>query len=134
MAKILIVEDDPIVAMDIRRALQKAGHDVVGTAESAELAFDLAERLRPDVAFVDLQLAGGTDGVEVAARLADSYGCGIIVATGSSAAVVENTRIHDLPSAVLQKPFSERQILAAMDCWLDELTETDRQDGAARPG
>lgn len=134
MAKVLVVEDDPIVAMDIQRVLQQAGHDTVGTAGSAERALSLAERHRPDVVFVDLQLAGGTDGVEVAVLLAERYDCGIIVATGSSGAVVDNTRVHDLAEAVLQKPFSEQQILEAMTRCLDELEEPARQDEAARPG
>ena len=115
MAKILIVENiDPVVA-ELKGVLLKAGHDVVGVAACAEDAFDLAARHRPDVAFVALQLTGDIDGIEAAMQLVERHGCGIIVATSYPAAVVDSSRIHDLPCAVLHKPFSEQDVLAALD-------------------
>ena len=120
MVKVLIVEDSYMIAAEIEGILRRAGHGVVGLAAYVEDALALAARHRPDVAFVDLQLAGEIDGIEAAMRLVEQYGCAIIVATGSPAAVVESSRIHDLPCTVLHKPFSEQDVLAAMDgCLVD---------------
>lgn len=121
MAKVLIVEDSYVVALELESVLLQAGHRVVGIAPLGELALTLAARHRPAVAFVDLQLAGAADGIGTALQLAEQHGCAIIIASGAPAAVVGSSRIHDLPCAMLHKPFSEREILAALGQCLGEV-------------
>ena len=114
MAKVLVVEDSYLIAVELAGSLRRAGHEVVGLAARAEDALALAARRRPEVAFVDLRLAGGSDGFEAARRLAAQHGCAIILATGLPAAAPERARIRDLPCAVLHKPFSGPDVLAAL--------------------
>lgn len=67
--RILIVEDERLIAMQLEDDIAEAGHEVVGSAMSSGEAIRLAERTRPDLAFVDIHLADGPTGIDVARRL-----------------------------------------------------------------
>jgi DNA-binding NarL/FixJ family response regulator len=67
--RVLIVEDEPIVALDLKQELEQLGCDVVGVAESAEEAMAAAELCRPDVALLDVRIIGSMDGIETAKML-----------------------------------------------------------------
>ena len=67
-ARVLIVEDDMLIALDVEHALREAGYDVCGVATSEAEALELAERLRPEMAVVDISLGPG-DGRVVAKTL-----------------------------------------------------------------
>ncbi len=58
MAKILIVEDDPLSALDLQNEVQRLGYEVVGMAESADEALIASEESRPDLALLDINIAG----------------------------------------------------------------------------
>ena len=64
--KILLVEDEAIIAMDTVSILESFGCIVVGIASSGEKAIELAESLMPDVVLMDIRLAGGLDGMDTA--------------------------------------------------------------------
>ena len=66
MAKILIVEDEAIIAMDIEYQLKRLGHTVVGIASRGEDAINLAAQSAPDVILMDVRLKGTLDGIETA--------------------------------------------------------------------
>lgn len=83
MARILIVEDEFLIAMCIGDELTDAGHDVVGVAADYAGAVDLARRHRPDMAVVDVRLASARDGIEVALTLREELGIPCLLATGS---------------------------------------------------
>ncbi len=67
--RILIVEDELIIAIDLEETLSEEGHQVVGIARELEMALGLAQRLRPDLALVDVYLADGETGSEIAEHL-----------------------------------------------------------------
>jgi PAS domain S-box-containing protein len=64
--RILIVEDETIVADGLRDQLQHLGHEVVGLADNGRMAVELAGRTRPDLVLMDLQLKGDLDGIQAA--------------------------------------------------------------------
>lgn len=68
-AKLLIVEDEFIVAAALQANLEAQGYIVVGQADSGEEALALAAARHPDLALMDIRLKGGMDGVETARRL-----------------------------------------------------------------
>src|ERR1700758_5641835 len=68
-ARILIVEDDLLVAAQIETALTEAGFDIVGVAATSEEALELANTDRPDLAIMDIKLAGVRDGIDTAHEL-----------------------------------------------------------------
>lgn len=64
--KILIVEDELIIALDLKHCFLNAGFKNVKTAASGETAIDIASKVKPDVALLDINLAGEMDGLETA--------------------------------------------------------------------
>src|ERR1700680_4664157 len=79
--RILIVEDDYVVGLELENALSEAGFEVVGTANSAQESVRLAISKRPILAFMDIHLAGRRDGVEAALEMFDACGVRCIFAT-----------------------------------------------------
>lgn len=69
-ARILIVEDEPLIAEDLRAMLEELGHQVCGVAVDADGAINKAERECPDLALLDIRLAGEKDGIAVATAFA----------------------------------------------------------------
>ena len=69
LVRVLIVEDEWLIAMDLAETLRQAGHEVVGTAVDSDEALTLAKETAPDLVLMDLRLANGSSGVEAAQRL-----------------------------------------------------------------
>ena len=67
--RILIVEDELVIAIDLEETLSKEGHQVAGIARESKTALGLAQRFRPDLALVDVHLVDGDTGPEIARRL-----------------------------------------------------------------
>src|SRR5919206_5136832 len=67
--RILIVEDELVIAIDVEASLSEEGHQVVGFARESETALSLGQRLRPDLALVDVRLVDGETGPEIAQHL-----------------------------------------------------------------
>lgn len=108
--KIMIVEDEPLVALELERIAIEAGHEVVGPFMTAEQALAYASKAR--VAFVDLGLADGHSGAGLARRLTDRFGIKVIFVTGSPERVG-----YGLEGAVgiVGKPFTDKVILDALE-------------------
>lgn len=69
--KIMIVEDEALLALELELEVESAGHVVVGTAASLKAAFDIIETSVPEFAFVDVHLSDGPSGIDIGRRLAD---------------------------------------------------------------
>ena len=67
--RVLIIEDELVVAIHVETALSEEGHQIVGIARESETALALAGRLRPDLALVDVHLVDGETGPEIASHL-----------------------------------------------------------------
>ena len=107
--RILVVEDDYLVAMDIARALERAGAEVVGPAPAVEAALDALEQTMPDGAILDINLGG-----EMAFPVADALmarGVPFIFATGYDAQVIPVRFTH---VKRCEKPMASEQICAAL--------------------
>lgn len=107
--RVLVVEDEGLVALEIETFLAGAGHEVVGTAADRAGALALARVERPDLALVDVRLANGDSGLDLAADLT-ALGVPVLLATGNCPQ--EPGRAVAL--GCLHKPFDERQLLAAV--------------------
>jgi DNA-binding response OmpR family regulator len=107
--RILVVEDDYLVAMDIARALERAGAEVIGPAPAVEAALDALARSMPDGAILDINLGG-----EMAFPVADALmarGVPFIFATGYDAQVIPLRFTH---VKRCEKPMASEQICAAL--------------------
>lgn len=80
--RVLVVEDNVLVALMIRNQLEQAGHAVVGTCASASDAWKTAAGAAPDCALVDIDLADGRTGCDLAARLTHELGIAVVFSTG----------------------------------------------------
>ena len=80
-ARILIVEDESIVAKDIQSGLQGMGYTVVGMVATGEEALERAATLRPDLVLMDIKLKGDLDGIETAHRLRTTYPVPVVYLT-----------------------------------------------------
>ena len=83
-AKLLIVEDEPVVALDLQQEVEQLGCEVVGLAESAEEALVAAEICRPELALMDVRIAGSMDGIQTARLLRAAYNVPVIFLTSYS--------------------------------------------------
>jgi CheY-like chemotaxis protein len=99
---ILIVEDEPLIAMMLEDFLESLGHNVVGTCETVEAAMASVEKGGFDVAILDVQLKDGQSSWSVADRLADS-GTPFVLATGGA---VEPPPERHANAPLLAKPYT----------------------------
>ena len=112
--RVLIVEDEVIVAEDLRWQITQAGYEVVGVTGSGEEAIALADRERPDVVLMDVQLQGGIGGIEAAQLIHQKSGSAIIFVTAFAAVFLKNPSHMQPPGICLSKPFSTVQLKAAL--------------------
>ena len=108
--RILIVEDEAIVAMDIAARLELSGYHVVGTAPSSERALALARAKRPDLVLMDIRLQGPTDGVDTAIELRRRHNVPVVFLTAHAEdATIGRARTAE-PFGYVLKPFDDREL------------------------
>lgn len=107
MAKVLIVEDESIVALDIRNKMRRKGHEVVGIASNGQEAIGLAIRMQPDIILMDVGLKGDLDGIETVRQLRLKFDTPVIYLTAFADAATKYRAEATNPSAYLNKPFDE---------------------------
>lgn len=107
--KILIVEDEAMVALSLKFLLASHGHEIVGVADDMSTAIAHANANRPELAFVDIQLAHNASGLDVASELT-SRGIMCVFLTGNS----PETALSDLAIGCLTKPCSDDALMAAI--------------------
>jgi CheY-like chemotaxis protein len=112
--RVLVVEDQALIAQDLAMMLHETGAMVVGIAADAVDALLLTEEHRPNVAVVDVRLRNGDDGVEVANEIREMTGASIIFCTGNSDPVTQK-RINEFGNAqLLLKPVDLDGLTRAM--------------------
>jgi two-component system, response regulator PdtaR len=110
--RILIVEDDFLIAMQTESALTAAGFDVIGTAATAEEAVALAIQTRPFLAVMDIRLASKRDGIEAAQELFQNLGVRCIFATAHDDAHTRARAEPYAPLGWLTKPYTMSSLIA----------------------
>src|SRR6187455_2725723 len=80
--RILIVEDEPLVARDIHQTLTKAGCEVTGLCTTGAQAIDAVRLQQPDLVLMDIQLPGDMDGIEAASRVQREFHRPVVFLTG----------------------------------------------------
>ena len=111
---IQIVEDERIVAEDMREILEIAGYEVCGIANCGDQAIELAERHRPDLVLMDIVIRGELDGIETARHIRDTVGTPVVFLTAySQTGVLERTQELE-PRGFLVKPYEESALIGAV--------------------
>ena len=116
--KIVIAEDERIIALGLSSVLKRLGHDVRELCPSGELCIKSVERELPDVVFMDIRMNGGMDGIEAATVLRDRYQIPVVFTTAFDDARTRERAAAVKPAAFLTKPVgrdSIRDVLAAIN-------------------
>lgn len=121
--KVLIVEDELIIAADLQGILEKHGLVVQGIASSAATALSGAELHKPDIVLMDLQLAGVLSSLGITNQIRSFCKFGIIYISGH---LIDNSRqATESPGIFISKPFTEQEIISAI--------QVTMREGSARP-
>ena len=114
-ARILIVEDEVLIAADLEGRLTGLGYTVCGKAITGEEALELAEKCRPDLVIMDIILQGKMDGTEAAEVIRDTWGTPVVFLT----AYADTDRLErakfTYPFGYILKPFRERDLKITVD-------------------
>lgn len=109
--RVMIVEDEALLAMELEGLVEEAGHTVVGWATSSKEARRLVDLIDADIAFVDVHLTDGPTGVEVAQYIADKKASMVIFMTANPKRLPEN---FAGAVGVIAKPYTMNGLLAAL--------------------
>ncbi len=124
--RVLIVEDEKIIALDLQRRLEKFGYSVVALASTATEAVEAALEYLPDIVLMDIMLGGDRDGVDAAIEIKDQYNVPIVFLTAyADERTVERAKKAE-PVGYVLKPFKERELQTTIDIALYK-ARVDRQ-------
>jgi PAS domain S-box-containing protein len=113
--KVLIIEDEKIVALDLRAILTSAGFTVAGESADGKSAVAAAKELQPDIILMDITLKGSMDGFEVAAAITAQQDIPIIFLTAHSDEVTLERARHTDAFGYILKPFDERDVRTSVE-------------------
>jgi two-component system, response regulator PdtaR len=114
MVKILIVEDEPIVAEAVSQLLDYAGHQVVGVAQDEASALKQAAVGCPDLVLMDVRLAGASDGIETARKMKAQRSVNVVFMTAHHDPKTRARAAAAAPVGFVPKPFSCEELLRAV--------------------
>jgi DNA-binding NarL/FixJ family response regulator len=113
-ARMLIVEDERLIAQALRRRLAALGYTVVGLAACGEEAIVEATKLQPDVVLMDIGLGGAMDGIDAARHIRAQAPIPVIYVSASTDAPTVARAWQSAPAGYLVKPVSDRALRAAL--------------------
>jgi two-component system, response regulator PdtaR len=112
--RIVVVEDDVFIRLDLTTQLRAAGHTVVGTADSAAEAVRVVEHERPDLVLMDVRLVGDRDGIEAATEIWQRFAIRSLFVSANLDAAARAKASAANPVGFLEKPFTPNGLLAAV--------------------
>jgi len=113
--RILIVEDEKIIGLDLQRRLEKFGYTVVDLVSTGEKAIAVAWETRPDIILMDIMLAGKIDGIEAATRIKENSKIPVIFLTAYADENTLERAKQAEPFGYILKPFKERELYTTID-------------------
>ena len=114
-ATILVVEDEGIVAQEIKSRLEKAGYAVCAVAHDGETAVVRAGNLKPDLVLMDIRLKGAMDGIEAAGIIGERFGIPVVYLTAyTDPATLERAKVQE-PFGYVVKPFETRSLMVSIE-------------------
>nr|MBI1231960.1 response regulator [Cytophagales bacterium] len=108
--KILITEDDTVSALLLKKALEKNHHEIIGMADSGEMALEFLENNHADIVMMDINLSGKLDGIKTTEIINEKYNIPVVYLTASSDTETLQKVAVTNPSAYVIKPFNIREL------------------------
>jgi DNA-binding NarL/FixJ family response regulator len=130
--RVLIVEDEVIVAESLRRNLEASGYEVIGHAMDGREAINLARLQHPDVVLMDVVLRGGTNGIEAARSIQRLVDTAIVYVTGHSNEALVSDAVRSGAFGYVLKPFQARQITSSITIALQRRSDVRALEERAR--
>jgi len=118
MAKILIVEDEAIIALSTKKSLEKMGHTKIIIVDNGEKAVQYVRENQPDLILMDLKINGAMDGIETVQEIRKFSEVPVIYTTGNSDPKAKERAANTSKSEFLSKPIESTQLLAALQKFL----------------
>lgn len=112
--RILIVEDEFFIALELQAIAESDGHIVLAVATSAEEAVSAAESLQPDLVLMDVRLAHGSDGVEAARQIKERFGIRSLFVTANVDDATRHRAALVDPVGFLEKPVTQASLRKAL--------------------
>lgn len=124
-SRVLVIEDEPVIALDIATMLEQNGHTVVGIAATRTEAVDLARASRPDLVLADIRLADESSGIDAVREILSDHEVPVVFVTAYPERLLTGARPE--PTFLVTKPF-DRDIL---DVTISQALATARRRGGA---
>ena len=115
MTKILVAEDENIVALNIKKTLESIGYKVTAVVNNGEDAVKQAEKNKPDLILMDIMLKGLTDGIEAAEIISQKFNIPIVFLTALSDEKTIDRAAFTKPYGYLLKPFTTQEMHTAVE-------------------
>ena len=113
--KILVVEDEILIADNICDTLEELGYDALEPAISFTEAIETIDNDKPDLAILDIQLSGKKTGIDIAKKIVEEYNFPFIVLTSNADTATLNDAKKVTPSAYLIKPFNKDELFTSIE-------------------
>ena len=111
--KVMIIEDEAIIAMDLHSIVSEMGHEITGIARTRDAAVDMAAKSRPDLILADIQLADNSSGIDAVTDIIGQFGeLPVIFITAFPERLLTGERPE--PAFLISKPYSEEQVRSAV--------------------
>ncbi len=113
--KVLIVEDEPLIAEDIKEILLQVNYDVIGIAYNKSQAFSILKTTVPNIALLDINLGNNTDGISIAELINKEYHFPFLYLTSYSTKIILDKVKHTFPMGYIVKPFEEADLFTGIE-------------------
>lgn len=113
--RILIVEDEPLIAEDIRGYLEDSGFEVLGVAHEGEEALEILKSSQPDALLLDINLGDGMDGITLAGEIRKIYEFPFVFLTSHADKATLERAKQTIPSGYLLKPFEGNSLMTSLE-------------------
>lgn len=131
-AKILIVEDEGLIAEDIKANLEKLGHTVVGIVMNGDRALDAIANPEIDLVLLDINIKGSLNGIDLAKLIKEKYRMPFIYLTASSDDHTLEKAKATLPYGYIVKPFNEFDLKVNIDVALHKYNSENQKSSLSR--
>jgi CheY-like chemotaxis protein len=128
---VLIIEDEPVIAMDIQAVVERLGHRVVATARTRKQAVREAVRAKPGLILADIQLADGSSGLDAVNDILTSFEVPVVFVTAYPERLLTGEKPE--PAFLLTKPFNDDTLKAVISQALFFDRKTHKAGGTAKP-
>jgi DNA-directed RNA polymerase specialized sigma24 family protein/CheY-like chemotaxis protein len=113
-ATVMIIEDEPIIAMDLETIVEDLGHQVVGVVRTRGQAVALAAEREPELIVADIQLADGSSGIEAVNEIVGMKSKPVVFVTAHPGVYLASAKNRPAPAFLLSKPFTPDSVRAAV--------------------